>query len=128
MKLKTKKIIFYSLVGSTILLTGAGLGSLFGWAKVHDGNTQQIMQDNNRHTGLVVGSILTGFAAASALVLVEFGLSYYFTIKFIKTKKEKLKKQAISSNGLNKKPDPLVLKDPYSTNIKSTPTTNFDKK
>lgn len=127
MKLKTKKIIFYSLVASTVAFTGAGLGCLFGWAQVDKVDFKTITSNevdyNSNHTGLVTGSILTGFAAASLLVLVEFGLSYFFALKFINNRKEKMKKEAqYNSTMLNKKTDPLVIKNA------TKPSTNLDNK
>ena len=141
MKLRTKTIIFYSLLGSSVLFTGVGLGCLFGLARIHNVNFNEVKNNPTQyeieHIGFVAGTIITTLAVASILGTIEFGLSYYFTWKFINARKEKLRKEAeqagktIANNNNNNyinKPAAMMMPNKTSTTSSMSSKTNEVKK
>ncbi len=110
MKFRTKTILFYTLIASTLVLTGAGLGTLFGVAEVQKYKFISINKDKEKfarqHIGFVAGAIITSLAACSLVIFIGYGLSYILTLKYIKSREQKLKDAAdhsIIGTNLNQK-------------------------
>ncbi len=103
MKFKTKTILFYTSIASTLVLTGAGLGTLFGVANVQKYKISDINNDKEKfkkeHIGFVAGAIITSLAACSLVIFIGYGLSYILTLRYIKSRENKLKDAANHSIG-----------------------------